>query len=63
MVKLVFMKVDELVKCVLRPRFSNAMSRCARQRLEYFESSFSEKFAFSGTETSLKNARKTLVLH
>jgi len=32
------------------PPYSNATSRCARQRLEYFESTFSENFAFSKTE-------------
>jgi len=30
--------------------YCTAMSRCAKQRLEYFESTFSEIFAFSGSE-------------
>jgi len=41
---------SNLVRCVLRPPYSNAMFCCARQRLDYFESTFSEKFAFSGRE-------------
>jgi len=38
---------SKLVSCVLRPPYSNT---CARQHLGYFESTFSEKFAFCGTE-------------
>jgi len=37
---------SKLVRCVLRPPYSNTISRCARQRLEYFETAFSEKICF-----------------
>jgi len=47
-----------LVRCVLRPPYSNTMSCCARQRLEYFESTFSENFAFSRTEKVKKHFRE-----
>jgi len=40
---------SKLDRYVSRPPYSNAMSRFARQRLEYFETTFSERFAFSGS--------------
>jgi len=42
-------------RCVLRPPYSNAMSCCEKQRLEYFEFTFSEKIAFSWTERVNEN--------
>jgi len=41
---------SKLVRCVLGLPYSNTMSHCARQRLEYFETTFSEKIAFSRSE-------------
>jgi len=37
------------------------MSRCVRQRLEYFESTFTEKFVFSRTERVKVRQKRSLV--
>jgi len=48
---LVFLKLDEILSWLGVFCDRLILMRCARQRLEYFESTFSEKFAFSRSES------------